>query len=48
MKDIVKSAQDIAQKGDSIILSPACASFDMFANYEDRGQQFSDCVFKIK
>ena len=48
MKDIVKRAQDIAQKGDSIILSPACASFDMFANYEDRGKQFSDCVFKIK
>jgi len=42
MQSIVASAFKSATKGDSVILSPACASFDMFNSYEDRGQQFID------
>jgi UDP-N-acetylmuramoylalanine--D-glutamate ligase len=44
MKDIVQFAKDIAQPGDVVILSPACASFGMFKNYADRGDQFVAAV----
>lgn len=44
MNSIVKQAQDLAEPGDIVLLSPACASFDMFKNYEDRGQQFKQAV----
>jgi UDP-N-acetylmuramoylalanine--D-glutamate ligase len=40
MEDAVKAAYRFAEKGDAVLLSPACASFDLFANYEDRGRQF--------
>ena len=40
MEDAVKAAYRLAQKGDAVLLSPACASFDLFSNYEDRGRQF--------
>lgn len=40
MYDAVRTAYSIAQKGDAVLLSPACASFDLFDNYEDRGRQF--------
>ncbi len=43
-KDAVQSAFHFADKGDVVLLSPACASFDLFKNYEDRGRQFKEAV----
>jgi len=43
-EDAVKSAFRLAAKGDVVLLSPACASFDLFKNYEDRGRQFKEAV----
>jgi UDP-N-acetylmuramoylalanine--D-glutamate ligase len=42
--DAVRSSYSLAQPGDIVLLSPACASFDLFKNYEDRGRQFKDAV----
>jgi len=44
MRDAVNTAKHIAEKGDAVLLSPACASFDLFQNYEDRGNQFKAAV----
>jgi UDP-N-acetylmuramoylalanine--D-glutamate ligase len=44
MNDAVKMAQRLTEKGDVVLLSPACASFDLFENYEDRGNQFKRAV----
>lgn len=44
MQEAVKVAQKLAEKGDTVLLSPACASFDLFENYEDRGKQFKNAV----
>ncbi|NND79933.1 MAG: UDP-N-acetylmuramoyl-L-alanine--D-glutamate ligase [Maribacter sp.] len=44
MEEAVKVAYKIAERGDFVLLSPACASFDLFENYEDRGQQFKEAI----
>lgn len=44
MQEAVKVAQKLAEKGDTVLLSPACASFDLFESYEDRGKQFKNAV----
>lgn len=44
MSEAVKSAYYLASKGDTVLLSPACASFDLFANYEERGRMFKAAV----
>ncbi|WP_367771942.1 UDP-N-acetylmuramoyl-L-alanine--D-glutamate ligase [Flavobacterium sp. WC2421] len=44
MNDAVRMAQRLTEKGDTVLLSPACASFDLFENYEDRGKQFKQAV----
>ena len=47
MSDAVKTAQHLTEKGDAVLLSPACASFDLFENYEDRGKQFKQAVHNL-
>jgi UDP-N-acetylmuramoylalanine--D-glutamate ligase len=44
MEEAVRSSYYLATKGDTVLLSPACASFDLFNNYEDRGRQFKEAV----
>jgi UDP-N-acetylmuramoylalanine--D-glutamate ligase len=45
--EAVKAAFHFAEKGDVVLLSPACASFDLFKNYEDRGNQFKEAVREL-
>jgi UDP-N-acetylmuramoylalanine--D-glutamate ligase len=47
MEKALKAAYFYAEKGDTVLLSPACASFDLFENYEDRGNQFREGVKKL-
>ncbi|NQV75753.1 MAG: UDP-N-acetylmuramoyl-L-alanine--D-glutamate ligase [Bacteroidetes bacterium] len=44
MEQAIKAAYRLAERGDTVLLSPACASFDLFENYEDRGRQFKEAV----
>ncbi len=47
MEEAVKMAYKMATRGDTVLLSPACASFDLFENYEDRGNQFKRAIQKL-
>ena len=47
MSDAVQIASHLAKKGDTVLLSPACASFDWFKNYEDRGDKFKEAVMTL-
>ncbi|MDO4190453.1 MAG: UDP-N-acetylmuramoyl-L-alanine--D-glutamate ligase [Bacteroidales bacterium] len=47
MQECIDIAYRIAEKDETVLLSPCCASFDLFKSYEDRGQQFKECVRKL-
>ena len=47
LQKAVQSAYKEAHKGEAILLSPGCASFDQFSNYEERGEKFKECVFEL-
>lgn len=47
MEDAVNAAYNVANKGETVLLSPCCASFDLFKSYEDRGDQFKECVRRL-
>lgn len=46
-EDAVKQAYELAVKGDQVLLSPGCASFDLFENYEERGNKFKQAVLDL-
>jgi len=46
-QEAAQTAYHLATKGDTVLLSPACASFDLFKNYEDRGNQFKQAVREL-
>jgi UDP-N-acetylmuramoylalanine--D-glutamate ligase len=47
MEEGVRLARSLAREGDAILLSPACSSFDMFKDYQDRGRTFKEIVLKL-
>ncbi len=48
LAEAMKAVAEVSAEGDTVLLSPACASFDLFKNYEDRGRKFKEAVEKIK
>ena len=48
MDDCVREAARLASEGDNVLLSPACASWDMYGSYEERGRHFKKCVEELK
>src|SRR5690606_27986642 len=48
VNELVRMALSMAEAGDVVLLSPACASFDLFRNYMDRGDQYREAVRKLK
>ena len=48
LEECVKIAKNVAHKGDAVLLSPCCASFDLFKSYEDRGKKFKQAVLALK
>ena len=47
MMDALRIAQKQAQPGDTVLLSPGCASFDKYRNFEERGREFKTCVYRL-
>jgi UDP-N-acetylmuramoylalanine--D-glutamate ligase len=47
LNEAVRAARATAQPGDAVLLAPACASFDMFKGYEERGEQFAAAVQEV-
>ena len=48
MDDCVRKAYELAEPGDNVLLSPACASWDMYDNFEQRGEHFKNCVSRLE
>jgi UDP-N-acetylmuramoylalanine--D-glutamate ligase len=46
-EDVLAQARRLARPGDAVLLSPACSSYDMFANYEERGERFRQAVLAL-
>ena len=46
-EEVVNKAKEVAEKGEIVLFSPASASFDLFKNFEDRGNKFKEIVNKI-
>ena len=47
MDECVSKAYELAEKGDTVLLSPACASWDMYTCFEQRGEHFKNCVHRL-
>ena len=47
IEEAVATCRELASEGDTVLLSPCCASFDLFKSYEDRGRQFKEAVKKL-